>query len=424
MITLFNKIFSRSKNLNSLNLAFQNLKKEKEIEKIFKVISEFSDNSEIRYVGGCVRKIINDQKVDDIDFAVNLNPNEISEIFKKNNIRFYQTGVEHGTITALISKKKFEITSLRKDISTDGRHAKVEFSKDWYEDASRRDFTINSIYADIDGNLYDPFNGKKDLENGEIKFIGDAQKRIQEDYLRILRYIRFFLNYSKKNHKTKIIKIIKQNLEGFSKISTERLLDEFKKLVRSHSFLKLTKDKFCYEIVNLIFPQFKNLSIFKNLNNYAKEKINNIDFILLISLIVIDGTDNVDYFIYKFNLSKKDQKRILFLNNSFSTKINSKTFSKKNLQKILYFNGKQSLLDLLYFQIFRSKKIDKKLLEMIEFFKDKEPPLLPLRAITLMAEHHIPEGKELGAKLKKIENKWVESNFEISKSEIQKLIKN
>ena len=424
MITLFNKIFSRSKNLNSLNLAFQNLKKEKEIEKIFKVISEFSDNSEIRYVGGCVRKIINDQKVDDIDFAVNLNPNEISEIFKKNNIRFYQTGVEHGTITALISKKKFEITSLRKDISTDGRHAKVEFSKDWYEDASRRDFTINSIYADIDGNLYDPFNGKKDLENGEIKFIGDAQKRIQEDYLRILRYIRFFLNYSKKNHKTKIIKIIKQNLEGFSKISTERLLDEFKKLVRSHSFLKLTKDKFCYEIVNLIFPQFKNLSIFKNLNNYAKEKINNIDFILLISLIVIDGTDNVDYFIYKFNLSKKDQKRILFLNNFFSTKINSKTFSKKNLQKILYFDGKQSLLDLLYFQIFRSKKIDKKLLEMIEFFKDKEPPLLPLRAITLMAEYHIPEGKELGVKLKKIEDKWVENNFEISKSEIQKIIKN
>ena len=220
MITLFNKIFSRSKNLNSSNLAFQNLKKEKEIEKIFKVISEFSDNSEIRYVGGCVRKIINDQKVDDIDFAVNLNPNEISEIFKKNNIRFYQTGVEHGTITALINKKKFEITSLRKDISTDGRHAKVEFSKDWHEDASRRDFTINSIYADIDGNLYDPFNGKKDLENGEIKFIGDAQKRIQEDYLRVLRYIRFFLNYSKKNHKTKIIKIIKQNLEGFSKIST------------------------------------------------------------------------------------------------------------------------------------------------------------------------------------------------------------
>ena len=140
--------------------------------------------------------------------------------------------------------------------------------------------------------------------------------------------------------------------------------------------------------------------------------------------MIIDGTDNVNYFIYKFNLSKKDEKRILFLNNFFSSKINSKTFSKKNLNKILYFNGKQSLLDLLYFQIFRSKKVDKKLVEMIEFFKDKEAPLLPLRAITLMTEYNIPEGKELGVKLKKIEEKWVENNFEISKLEVQKIIKN
>ena len=424
MITLINKIFSRSKNINSFNLAFKNLKKETEVEKIFKVINEFSHTSEVRYVGGCVRKIICNQKVDDIDLAVNLNPDEVSEIFKKNNIKFYQTGIEHGTITALINKKKFEITSLRKDVSPDGRHTKVEFSKDWHEDASRRDFTINTIYSDLDGNLYDPFNGKKDLENGEIKFIGDAQKRIKEDYLRILRYIRFFLNYSKKNHNTEVIKIIKQNLEGFSKISSERLFDEFKKLVRSNGFLKLTKDKFCYEITNLIFPQFKNLSIFKNLNNYAKEKINNLDFIFLISLMIVDGTDNVDYFIYKFNLSKKDQKRILFLNTFFSKKIDGKTFSKKNLQKILYFNEKQSLLDLLYFQIFRSKKVDKKLLEMVDFFKDEKPPLLPISASTLMVEYNISEGKELGVKLKKIEEKWVENNFKISGEEIEKLIKN
>jgi len=114
----------------------------------------------------------------------------------------------------------------------------------------------------------------------------------------------------------------------------------------------------------------------------------------------------------------------LFLNNFFSTKINSKTFSKKNLQKVLYFNGKQSLLDLLYFQIFRSKNVDKKLLEMIEFFKDKEPPLLPFRAITLMTEYNIPEGKKLGVKLKEIEKSWVENNFEISKLEVQKIIRN
>tara|TARA_B100001123_G_scaffold253893_1_gene283308 strand:- start:1337 stop:1759 length:423 start_codon:yes stop_codon:yes gene_type:complete len=140
--------------------------------------------------------------------------------------------------------------------------------------------------------------------------------------------------------------------------------------------------------------------------------------------MIIDGTDNVNYFIYKFNLSKKDEKRILFLNNFFSSKINNKNFSKKNLDKVLYFNGKQSLLDLLYFRIFNSKKVDKKLIKTIDFYKDKEPPSLPLRAITLMTEYNIPEGKKLGVKLKEIEEKWVENNFNISKLEVQKIIKN
>ena len=424
MMTMLNKLFSHSENINSLNLPFQKLKKETGVEKLFKIIEEFSDTSEIRYVGGCVRKILYSEEVDDIDLAVNLSPDQVSEILKKKNIKFYITGIDHGTITALIDKKKFEITSLRKDISTDGRHAKVEFSNNWYEDASRRDFTINSIYADIQGNLYDPFDGKKDIKNGEIRFIGEADKRIKEDYIRILRYVRFFLNYSKKKHDPNITRIIKKNLEGFNKISAERLLDEFKKLVNSKGFLKLTDDVFCFEIIKLIFPQFKNIEIYNNLNNFAKKNINVLDFIFLISLMIIDGSDNAEYFIYKFNLSKKDQKRILFLNNFFSLINNNKTFSHKNLQKIFYYNGKQSLLDLLYFKIFRSKKIDKRLVDFIKLFKDKEPPLLPLRAINLMTKYNIPEGKELGSKLKKIEEKWVENNFQISEKEVQQIVNN
>ena len=173
MKNILNKIFSRSKNLNFLDNSFEKLKKELKIESIFNSIERFSTNSEIRYVGGCVRKILNNEEIDDIDLAVNLNPTEVSEILKKNNIKFYSTGIEHGTVTALIDKKKFEITSLREDIVTDGRHAKVRFSSDWNKDASRRDFTINAVYADINGNLFDPFDGKKDIENGKINFIGD-----------------------------------------------------------------------------------------------------------------------------------------------------------------------------------------------------------------------------------------------------------
>ena len=181
MKNFLDKFFFRSNNLKYISRNIKNLSKNTQAYKIFDAINSFSFEGEIRYVGGCIRKIINKEKVDDIDLATNLEPKEICEALKKNEINYYETGIEHGTITALIDNYKFEITSLRKDISTDGRHAKVNFSKDWREDASRRDFTINSIYSDRDGNLFDPFNGKKDLEEGIINFIGDTDQRIKED---------------------------------------------------------------------------------------------------------------------------------------------------------------------------------------------------------------------------------------------------
>ena len=422
MNNLINKIFFRSKNLNYVNLGFRNLKKETSVKKIVDAIGSFSLNSEIRYVGGCVRKIINNEKVDDVDLAVNLKPNEVCMSLKDRNINYYESGIEHGTITALIDNNKFEITSLRKDVDTDGRHATVEFSDNWKEDASRRDFTINSIYADIDGNLFDPFNGKKDLEDGKINFIGDAEKRIKEDYLRVLRYIRFFLNYSKVKHDSKIIKIIKKNLSGVLNISSERLIDEFKKLLKSEGFLKLPKDKDCSEIITLIFPQIKNISSFNKLNDFAKAKVKEVDFIFLLSLMIIDGSDNVDYFIYKFNLSKKDQKKLLFLNDFYSKKATSKTFTIKNLNKIFYFDGKDSLMDVIYFKIFRSHRIDDNLLKIIEHFQNKDTPTMPIKANTLMQKYNIPEGKILGNKLREIEGIWVNNNFQISEKEVEKVV--
>ena len=424
MIDLINKFFSFSKHLDSKPSSFKELKKKKEIKKLFLAIENYSEDSEIRYVGGCVRKILNNEIVDDIDFAVNLKPEECSAALKENNIKFFEIGISHGTIIAVIDSYKFEITSLRKDLITDGRHAKVAFTTDWQEDASRRDFTINAIFSDIHGNLYDPFNGKKDLEIGKIKFIGDADKRIKEDYLRILRYIRFFLNYSKTDHNDKIRKIIKQNLNGISNISSERLLDEFKKLIISSSFLKLFKDPFCLELINLIFPQFKNLDIFKNLNKFAEINIKKVDFVFLISLMLIDNTDNVEYFLFKFNLSSIDKKRILFLNKFYTKEINKNFFSKNNLWKIFYYNGKQALFDLIYFEIFKSKKINKKLIALLEYFKDKEVPVFPVKAVNLMEKYNIPEGKQLGLKLKKIEEQWIKNDFTVLDNEIEQIFKN
>ena len=424
MDNFLNKFFFRSQNLDYISQNIQDITNHTPANKVFEAINSYSENSEVRYVGGCIRKIINKEHVDDIDLATNLNPNEVCEALKKKKINFYETGIKHGTITAIIDKHKYEITSLRKDVATDGRHAKVEFSLDWKEDAARRDFSINSIYSDKDGNLFDPFNGKKDLESGSINFIGEAENRIKEDYLRILRYIRFFLNYSNQSHDPRIIKIIKKNIGGIAKLSSERLLDEFKKLTTSNGFIKIFKDKTSLELVEIIFPQLKNLENFKKLNSYAVDNLSKIDFIFLLSLMIIDGTDNADYFLYKFNISKKDQKRLKAIDFFYKENVSLKNFTEKNFNKIFYFNGRQTVLDIISFKLFISSKLEKKLLNLIKIYKDKVIPTMPIGANTLMTKYNIPEGKTLGYKIKMIEEIWINNGFNISEKQIQKIVKN
>ena len=148
------------------------------------------------------------------------------------------------------------------------------------------------------------------------------------------------------------------------------------------------------------------------------------DLIFLLSLMVIDGSDNVNYFIYKFNISKKDQKRILFLNNFNSKTITSKTYSEKNLNKFFYFNGREAIMDIIYFKIFKSNKVDNELIKLIDNFKDKKILIMPLKANTLIEKYNIPEGRELGIKLKAIEEVWTNNNFQISDDEVQKIVNN
>ena len=423
MENFLNKFFFRSSNLNYISHSVANLTKQTPANKIFEALNTYSDNSEVRYVGGCIRKIIKKEVVDDIDLATNLKPSEVCDALKKKNINFYETGLEHGTITAIIDEYKYEITSLRKDVTTDGRHANVEFSLDWKEDAARRDFSINSVYSDKEGNLFDPYDGKKDLENGIINFIGNAEDRIKEDYLRILRYIRFFLNYSNQSHNPEIIKIIKRNIEGVSKLSSERLIDELKKLTKSSAFIKIFKDEIGLKLLEIIFPALKNLQNLKKLNSYALKNLSKIDFIFLLSLMIVDGSDNVDYFIYKFNISKKDQKRLKVIDFFYKENASIKNFTEKNFNEIFYFNGRQAVIDIINFKLFTSKTVEKKLLKLAELYKDKIIPTLPIGANVLMSKYKIPEGKLLGIKLKLIEETWVKNGFQISEKQIQKIIK-
>ena len=423
MESLIDKLFSRTSNLDYVSKNIKKISKEEEVVKIFNAINTFSSLSEVRFVGGCIRKVINKEEIDDIDLATNLTPTQVCEALNKNNIKYYETGIEHGTITAVINDKSFEITTLRKDISTDGRHAEVEFSDDWKEDASRRDFSINAIYSDQEGNLFDPFNGRKDILEGNINFIGSVEKRIKEDYLRIVRYIRFFLNYSKKKHDPKTLKNIKINLDGISNLSSERLLNELKKILKSNGFKNVSRDKESLELLSLIFPQLIRINSFEKLNSISEEIYQKSDFIFLLSVMIINETDNVDYFLYKFNLSKKDQKRIKILDNFYKDKITKNTFKEKNLIKILYFQGRQAILDILNYKIITTKKIDPNLIELKRQFENKELPTFPIDTKNLMQEYDLVEGKTLGKKLKQLEEFWVNNNFQINKEQVDVIIK-
>lgn len=150
-----------------------------------------------RFVGGCVRDAVLNLPVADVDIAVDRPPAEISALLEAAGIEVRPTGLAHGTVTALTPSRRFEITALRRDVETDGRHAVVAFTDDWEADAARRDLTINALYADADGAIFDPCNGLADLGAGRVRFVGDPERRIREDVLRILRFFRFHARFGR-----------------------------------------------------------------------------------------------------------------------------------------------------------------------------------------------------------------------------------
>ena len=190
-----------------------------------------SDGGEARVAGGAVRNSLMGLPVADIDIATTLRPETVVERAKDAGIKAVPTGIEHGTVTLVIEGKPFEVTTLRRDVSTDGRHAEVAFGTDWRMDAERRDLTINALYATDDGTVIDLVNGLPDIESRTVRFIGDAAMRIAEDHLRILRFFRFFALYGAGRPDAEGLKACARAKSSLGKLSAERVWSETKKLL-------------------------------------------------------------------------------------------------------------------------------------------------------------------------------------------------
>ncbi len=184
-----------------------------------------------RLVGGCVRDTLAGHPVADIDLATPDTPEAVTEALQHAGLRAIPTGLAHGTVTALSHGQGFEITTLRRDLETDGRHAVVAFTDDWREDAARRDFTINAMSMTADGAVFDYFGGLADLDSGRVRFVGEAATRIAEDYLRILRFFRFFARYGQTAPDPEAAEAIAAAVPGLAMLSAERVWNELKRIL-------------------------------------------------------------------------------------------------------------------------------------------------------------------------------------------------
>jgi poly(A) polymerase len=184
-----------------------------------------------RFVGGAVRDWLVGRTVSDIDVATPLHPETVMQRLEANGIRAIPTGLAHGTVTAVSGGRPLEITTLRRDLETDGRHATIAFTEDWAADAARRDFTMNALYAEPDGTVFDPTGGLADLEAGRVRFVGDPATRIREDYLRLLRFFRFYAHYGTGEADRDALQAAETLASGLSRLSVERIWTEMKKLL-------------------------------------------------------------------------------------------------------------------------------------------------------------------------------------------------
>ena len=389
-----------------------------------------SEGAEVFAVGGCIRDTFWQKKVQEIDLAINIDPIRLKDMVSRLKCKVRDIGLEYGTITVILEGEKFEITSFRKDIETFGRKAKVQYTDNLLEDAKRRDFTFNSIYLSPEGIIVDPLGSFSDLRSGEVKFVGDPNKRINEDYLRILRYFRFVSKFPEANKYPDQL-----TLEAISKkknlvleLSPERTWNELK-LILSCQCINIVIDLMLQTgILSVLFPNAKvdNLKKMSKLEKLLCKIVNGkkhsglvetFDPIRRLALLVGNTENNIQRLISLGKLENKRLKFFQFQTGPFSELV--------HLSGYRY--GFQDGIDLLLWSIANSNENSELKFEEETISKLKtsyEKILLgslakfPLTGNDLLSLGY--NGRNLGLKLKKLELDWVNSEFSLNRSQLLK----
>ena len=367
-------------------------------QKLSKLYKSFG--YQVLFVGGCVRNTILKMPVTDIDLATDAQPEEIIKIAKENNIRFVPTGLAHGTITLIIDNKNYQITTFRTDFDHDGRYAKVEFTESLLLDASRRDLTINALYCNHVGEVIDPLNGLDDIKKQKIKFIGNPNERIKEDNLRILRFFRFQAIYGNKNLEIDSIALeaCHNHKSKLAALSKERITSELRKILSAPNPLEVIIKMNETGVLNELFQKVSIDSLGAYLKTEEKFKIKINWLGRLLSLQVTQEEESLKLTRCEFKFLKQTKSAI-------ENQIHVLEFS--------YYNGVENGKIYSILQNFRHNIIlSKNLLNQINSLATKK---FPITAKDLMPEIR---GKKLGEALRSLEDRWIKSNFTLSKKDL------
>ena len=383
-------------------------------KKIMALLNEEEDSA--RFVGGCVRDSLINLKTNDIDIATKIKPENVIKILSSNSIKVIPTGIDHGTVSVFTDDFNFEITTLRSDVETDGRHAKIIFTNDWLKDSMRRDFTFNSIYLSPKGDIFDPHNGTSDLLEGIIKFIGNSEERIREDYLRILRYFRFSAYYGNDNVQFSSSNIDTCKILGpkLKKLSSERIQNEFLKILISPRAKKVIEVLHHADILKILFDQEIDFSFFLRMVDIDTKHSNRPDSLL--RFIALIHLQNITYDqLTMFNFSNKQKKLILlFINKKLKFSMDMQL---NELNKIFYFFGKE--ISEQGIRLFWSRDNDalndSKWLKILKNNQNWKKPVFPIKAEDVIYLG-VEEGPIFGEILDELEDIWISSDFINSRS--------
>ena len=366
----------------------------------------------LRLVGGSVRDGLLGLPVEDIDLAVDRDPHWVLNFLTSNHIHAIPTGIDHGTITAVIDKHPYQITTLRVDVKAFGRKAEVAFTEDWIQDAKRRDFTINAIYANRTGELFDPVNGLEDLKNRKIRFIGDPNQRIQEDYLRILRFFRFSARFGDKPYNEEGLKACALYASHLPYLARERVTEEFLKILAlSNPLYTLEEMEATGVLLYILHPHsqktFKALIELEQLTNWAPSP--------LVRLAALrPASEEIKEHL---RLSLNQQKTLSSLIKTHPL------VTETSFKQQAYLLQKELAFQLAFLQT--AKRIASSEISLTEAsaffcnlyksFSSQNIPKFPLTGQDIL-KRNIPEGEQVGALLRQIEAWWLSQDLEPDKT--------